>query len=147
VSCISQVMVANRGEIAVRVIKACQDLGIKAVAAVSEADRDSLAARMADRVICIGPARASDSYLNMGAIISAAVGTRSDAVHPGYGFLAEQPELAEACADYGIKFIGPRPENMREMGNKVWARKVVKSLGISVIPGSEKVTNLSARKN
>jgi acetyl-CoA carboxylase biotin carboxylase subunit len=140
---ISRVLVANRGEIAVRIIKACQALGIEAVAAVSDADRDSLAARMADQVICIGPARASESYLNMGAIISAAVGTKSDAVHPGYGFLAEQPELAGACANYRIQFIGPRPENMREMGNKLWAREVVKSLNIPVIPGSEKVTNLS----
>lgn len=140
---ISKVLVANRGEIAVRIIKACRALGIEVVAAVSEADRDSLAAKMADRVVCIGPARASDSYLNIGAIISAAVGTKCDAVHPGYGFLAERPELAETCANYGIKFIGPRPNNMREMGNKLWARRLVKELGIPVIPGSEKATSLS----
>jgi acetyl-CoA carboxylase, biotin carboxylase subunit len=143
VSRISRVLVANRGEIAVRVIKACMALGIEAVAAVSEADKDSLAAKMADRVMCIGPARASDSYLKIGAIIAAAVGAKCDAVHPGYGFLAEQPELGEACAEYGIKFIGPRPEDMRRVGNKLRARKIVRDLNIPVIPGSERVTNLS----
>jgi acetyl-CoA carboxylase biotin carboxylase subunit len=140
---ISRVLVANRGEIAVRVIKACKALGIEAVVAVSEADKDSLAARMADRVICIGPARASESYLKVGAICTAAVGTKCDAVHPGYGFLAEQPELVETCANYGIKFIGPRPENMHRAGNKLQARRIVRDLDIPVIPGSEKVNNLS----
>lgn len=140
---ISRVLVANRGEIAVRVIKACHELGIEAVSAVSEADKDSLFARMADKVICIGPGRASDSYLNIGAIISAAAGTKCDAVHPGYGFLAEDPELAEVCARYGIEFIGPKPENMRDMGNKLLARKLVENLEIPVIQGSDKAANLS----
>lgn len=140
---ISRVLVANRGEIAVRIIKACKALGIETVAAVSEADKDSLAAKMADRAICIGPAGASKSYLKKEAIITAAVGTKCDAVHPGYGFLAEQPELVETCASYGIKFIGPRPENMRGAGNKLRARRIVTDLGIPVIPGSEKVATLS----
>ncbi len=98
---ISCVLIANRGEIAVRIIRACQDLGIETVAAVSEADRDSLPAKMADRAICIGPALPLKSYLRVGTIITAALGTGADAIHPGYGFLAEQPELAEACAAFG----------------------------------------------
>ena len=95
---ISRVLLANRGEIAVRIIKACRALGIESVVAVSEADRESLPSKVADRVVCIGPARSADSYLRVEAIIAAATGTGSDAVHPGYGFLAEKPELAEACS-------------------------------------------------
>lgn len=139
---ITRVLVANRGEIAIRVIKACRALGIESVAAVSQADRESLPARMADRAVCIGPARSSESYLKIGSIISAALGTGSNAVHPGYGFLAEEPELAEACEKHGLKFIGPRPENIRRMGNKLFARAVVGDYGIPVVPGSKKVKNL-----
>ena len=138
---ISRVLVANRGEIAVRIIRACRALGMESVVAVSEADRNSLPSQIADRVVCIGPARPSDSYLKVEAIIAAAVGTSSDAIHPGYGFLAEKPELAEACAHHGIKFIGPRPENIRQMGNKLWARAAVSDYGIPVIAGSKKVRN------
>jgi acetyl-CoA carboxylase biotin carboxylase subunit len=139
---ISRVLVANRGEIAVRIINACKDLGIESVAAVSEADKESMAARMADRVICIGPPRPADSYLKADTMICAALGTGSDAIHPGYGFLAEQPELAESCKKNNLIFIGPTAENLRQMGNKLVAREIVKGYSISVIPGSEKVRNL-----
>lgn len=136
---ISRVLVANRGEIAVRIIKACRELGIETVAAVSEADKESLPAKMADRSVCIGPARAIDSYLKTNTIIAAALGTGSDAIHPGYGFLAEQPELADACNEHGIAFIGPSVDALRQMGNKLFARRIVESCGMPVIPGSERV--------
>ncbi|MEO0248216.1 MAG: biotin carboxylase N-terminal domain-containing protein, partial [candidate division WOR-3 bacterium] len=139
---ISRVLIANRGEIAVRIIRACRDIGIEAVAAVSEADRESLPARMADRAVCIGPPRALDSYLKVDTLIAAALGTRSDAIHPGYGFLAEQPELAESCEKHGVIFIGPSPENLRQMGNKLWAREMVAGYGIPTIPGSKKVSDV-----
>jgi len=138
---ISRVLVANRGEIALRVIKACRALGIESVLAVSDADRESLPARMSDRVVCIGPARATESYLKVEAIIAAALGSGADAVHPGYGFLAERPELAEACAKEKIKFIGPSAESIRQMGNKLLARDLARRYAIPLIPGSEKVGN------
>ena len=109
---ISSLLVANRGEIAVRIIRACRDLGIKTILAASEADRESLAAQMADRVVCIGPASAAESYLRVGTLIMAAVGTGAEAIHPGYGFLAERPELAEACTRYGLVFGGPKAEQI-----------------------------------
>ena len=136
---ISRVLVANRGEIALRVIRACQQMGIETVLAASVADRDSLPARSADRTVCIGPALSAKSYLNVGAIITAAKGCGADAVHPGYGFLSESPELAQACADEGLTFIGPRPEHIRDMGNKIEARKRAKAFGLPLLPGSEKV--------
>jgi acetyl-CoA carboxylase biotin carboxylase subunit len=139
---ISRVLIANRGEIAVRIIRACKSLGLETVAAVSEADRESLPARMADRAVCVGPPRALDSYLNINLLVTAALGTHSDALHPGYGFLAEQPELAEVCGKNNIRFIGPSPKNIREMGNKLWARRIAKGSGVSTIPGSEKVRNV-----
>ena len=136
---LSRVLIANRGEIAVRIIRACQGLGIETVLAVSEADRDSLPARIAGRTVCIGAASTTDSYLNIKAIVAAALGTGSDAVHPGYGFLAESSELAQACADQGITFVGPRPEQIREMGNKLQARALARQYGLPILPGSEKV--------
>ena len=136
---ISQVLIANRGEIAVRIIKACRDLGIRTVVTVSQADKESLPARMADRAVCIGPPRAVDSYLKTRSIITAALGTGSEAIHPGYGFLCEQPELPEACAQYGLAFIGPTADNIRKMGDKDLARRVAKGIGVPVIPGSEEV--------
>ena len=136
---IQRVLVANRGEIALRVIRACQQMGIETVLAASEADRDSLPARMADRMVCIGPAASARSYLNVGAIIAAAKGSGADAVHPGYGFLSESPKLAQACADEGLTFIGPRAEQILDMGNKLKARERAKSFGIPMLPGSEKV--------
>ncbi len=139
---IARVLVANRGEIALRVIKACRELGIESVIAVSEADRESLPARTADRAVCIGPPRSSESYLKVESIIAAALGTKSDAVHPGYGFLAEKPELAEACEKHGVKFIGPKPDSIRQMGNKLAARALVSEYRIPVVPGSPNVGSL-----
>ncbi len=138
---IKRVLVANRGEIAVRVIRACKALGIESVLAVSEADRGSLGASMADRAVCIGPAHPRESYLNVGAIVTAALGTGSDAIHPGYGFLAEQPRLARACKDNGIIFIGPSAELIEQMGNKIAARSIAERLGVPVVPGSEQVAS------
>jgi acetyl-CoA carboxylase biotin carboxylase subunit len=133
---ISRVLIANRGEIALRIIRACRELNIETVAAVSEVDRESLPAKMADRIICIGPAHPAKSYLQVGTLVAAALGTGADAIHPGYGFLAERPELPETCAQHGIIFIGPRAEHIRRMGDKLWARRTAESLGIPVIPGS-----------
>ncbi len=136
---VNRVLVANRGEIALRVIRACQQMGIETVLAASVADRDSLPARTADRTVCIGPALSAKSYLNVGAIITAAKGCGADAVHPGYGFLSESPELAQACADAGLTFVGPKPDHIRDMGNKIEARKRAKAFGLPLLPGSEKV--------
>ena len=133
---IEKVLIANRGEIALRVIAACRDLGIRTVAVYSLADKDSLHAAFADEAICIGPARSADSYLSVPAIISAAEIADADAVHPGYGFLAEDAGFAEICRDCGIRFIGPSPEAIRLMGDKVRARAAVKDAGIPVLPGS-----------
>jgi acetyl-CoA carboxylase biotin carboxylase subunit len=141
---ISRILVANRGEIAVRIIRACKDLGIETVAAVSDADRESLPAKQADHAVCIGPSRPLDSYLRIDTLIAAAKGTESDAIHPGYGFLAEQPEMAEACLKHGLIFIGPSPRSLRVMGNKLLARETVKACSIPVIPGSEKVKDFEA---
>ncbi len=139
---ISRVLIANRGEIAVRVIRACKSLGLESVIAVSTADRDSMAAQLADRAVCVGPARPVDSYLNVGAIVTAALGTAADAVHPGYGFLAEQPQLAQACSENGLIFIGPRADLIAQMGNKILARQIADKLGVPVVPGSEKIANI-----
>ena len=118
-----KVLIANRGEIALRVIAACKDLGIRTVAVYSEADRGSLHVRFADEALCIGPAKAADSYLNIPAVISAAEITDADAIHPGYGFLSENPGFAEVCEMSGIRFIGPRPEITRLMGDKEQAQQ------------------------
>ena len=139
---IKSILVANRGEIAVRVIRACQELGIQAIAAVSEADRESLPAKTADRVVCIGPAQAAKSYLDIPAVVQAALNAGADAVHPGYGFLAERPDFAEACAKQGLIFVGPQPQHIRQMGDKLFAREMAASLDIPVIPGSYLVRNL-----
>jgi acetyl-CoA carboxylase biotin carboxylase subunit len=136
---VRRVLVANRGEIAVRIVRACRALDIESVVAYSEADRDSLAVRLADRAVCIGPARSQDSYLNQPAVLAAALGTGSDAVHPGYGFLAENAEFADACHDVGLTFVGPTGETIRRMGNKLAARATAAELGIPLVPGSPKV--------
>ena len=133
---IRRVLVANRGEIAVRIIRACRAMGVETVLAASEADRDSLPSRMADSVLCIGPAAATSSYLNVGTIVQAALGSGCDAIHPGYGFLSEQPALSQACIDNGLVFIGPRPQHIEAMGDKLAARQVASGLGIPVVPGS-----------
>ena len=130
-----KVLIANRGEIALRVIRACHELGIKSVAVHSKADEDALHVKLASESVCIGPAAAKDSYLNMAAIISAAAATGSDAIHPGYGFLSENPQFAEICASCGITFIGPSVRNMRVMGDKARARRAADKAGVPTIPG------------
>src|SRR4029077_12677336 len=116
-------------------------LGIETVAAVSEADRDSLAAQKANRAVCIGPPRSSDSYLKVGALITAARGTGCDALHPGYGFLSERPELAEACAQHNIVLVGPSADNIAKMGDKLQARRIAQSSGVPIVPGSDRAKN------
>jgi acetyl-CoA carboxylase biotin carboxylase subunit len=138
---VTRVLVANRGEIAVRIIKACKTLGIETVAAVSEADRESLAAKMADHAVCIGPARSADSYLKPQTVVAAALATRSDALHPGYGFLSENAELAQLCADKRVTFVGPTAQNITEMGDKLAARRVAAACGVPTTPGSDKAKN------
>ncbi len=132
-----KILVANRGEIAVRIVRACQELGVRAVVAYSEADRDSLAVRLADEAVCIGPAASIRSYLNPPALISAAMITGCDAIHPGYGFLSENPYFAEMCTECNLQFIGPRAETIRLMGDKAIGRVTMKAAGVPVIPGSD----------
>jgi acetyl-CoA carboxylase biotin carboxylase subunit len=131
-----KVLIANRGEIALRVIRACRELGVQTVAVYSEADRESLHVRFADDDVCIGPAPGRDSYLKMQRIIAAAEITGADAIHPGYGFLAENAEFAETCIASGIAFIGPTPEQIRVMGDKASARKAMAAVGVPIIPGT-----------
>jgi acetyl-CoA carboxylase biotin carboxylase subunit len=133
-----KVLIANRGEIAVRVIRACHELGIKTVAVHSKADEDALHVKLATESVCIGPALAKESYLNIASIMSAAVATRADAIHPGYGFLSENAAFAEICASCGITFIGPSVRNMRVMGDKARARRVADKVGVPTIPGDSK---------
>ena len=134
---IKKVLIANRGEIAVRVIRACREMGIKTVAVYSEADKDALHTQLADEAICIGPARSKDSYLNMGNIISAAVLTGAQAIHPGFGFLSENAMFASMCEECNIKFIGPDAETIDMMGNKAKAREVMRKADVPVVPGCE----------
>ena len=133
---ISRVLVANRGEIAVRIIAGCRAAGIECVAIYSDADREGLWTHLADRALCIGPAAASESYLNAAAIVSSALGTECDAVHPGYGFLAENAAFAQLCEDNGITFIGPSADAIARMGNKIAARALAAEAGVATIPGS-----------
>lgn len=135
----SSILIANRGEIALRIIRACKELGIKTVAVYSEADDKSLHVRFADQAVCIGKPQAASSYLHIPSIISAAEITDVEAIHPGYGFLAENAHFAEICESCQIKFIGPTPENMRLMGDKMAAKETMKKAGIPVIPGSDDV--------
>lgn len=132
----NKVLIANRGEIALRVIRSCRERGLRTVAVHSEVDADALHTRLADEAICIGPADPSRSYLHIPAIIAAAEITGADAVHPGYGFLSENPEFAETCAQCGLQFIGPRPEQIRLWGDKVSARALAKSLGLPILEGT-----------
>ena len=132
-----KILIANRSEIAVRIIRACKELGIKTVAVFSDIEREALHVRYADEAICIGPAVSAQSYLNIPAILSAADVTDSEAIHPGYGFLSENPHFAEACATSGITFIGPTADNIRIGGDKAKARQVMKRRGIPVVPGSD----------
>jgi acetyl-CoA carboxylase, biotin carboxylase subunit len=135
----SKILIANRGEIALRIIRACRELGIRTVAVYSEADRSSLHVHFADEAICIGQAPSSNSYLNIPAIISAAEITDVEAIHPGYGFLAENPHFAEICESCRITFIGPTPENIRLMGDKVAARATMQKAGLPIVPGSTSI--------
>src|SRR5207253_8851900 len=139
-----RILVANRGEIALRVIRACRDLGMEVVAVFSEADRDAPYLALADEAICIGPAPAVDSYLNIPRIISAAEIADVEAIHPGYGFLSENPHFAEVCRSCRIEFIGPPHEAMRRLGNKNEARKLAKEAGVAVVPGSEDLIETDA---
>ncbi|MFH0826733.1 MAG: acetyl-CoA carboxylase biotin carboxylase subunit [Candidatus Omnitrophota bacterium] len=135
----SKILIANRGEIALRIIRACKDLGIRTVAVYSQADKDSLHVRLADEAICIGQASSSSSYLNIPAIISAAEITDVEAIHPGYGFLAENPHFAEICESCKITFIGPTPDNIRLMGDKMVARSTMQKAGLPIVPGSASI--------
>ena len=132
-----KILIANRGEIAVRIILACRELGIKSVAIYSQADAHSLHAKLADESICIGPAESKKSYLHIPAIIAAAEVSGADAIHPGYGFLSENAHFAEVCEKCNIKFIGPTPEQMRKLGEKVAAREVARKAGLPFLPGSK----------
>jgi acetyl-CoA carboxylase, biotin carboxylase subunit len=133
----SKILIANRGEVALRVIRSCKEMGIASVAVYSEADRDCLHARMADEAVCIGPAPSRLSYLNMPNIISAALMTGAEAIHPGYGFLAENAQFARAVASSGLTFIGPSPDAIERMGDKAVARKTMADAGVPVVPGSD----------
>lgn len=131
-----KILIANRGEIAVRIIRACRELGIKTVAVYSEADREALHTQLADEAVCIGPAAAAESYLNMESILSACIATRADAIHPGFGFLSENSRFVDLCEKCNITFIGPSAEMIEKMGNKSEARKTMMEAGVPVVPGT-----------
>ncbi len=138
-----KILIANRGEIALRVLRACHDLGIQGVVAYSDVDRASLPVQLADEAVCIGPGPAARSYNHIPSIVSAALATGCDAIHPGYGFLAESATLAEVCREVNVTFIGPDPETIHQMGDKAAARRQAQSSGVSVLPGSDDVLNSS----
>ncbi len=131
-----KILIANRGEIALRIIRACREMGIQSVAVHSTADANSMAVRLADESVCIGPAQSKDSYLNIPSILTAAAVTGADAIHPGYGFLSENAEFARMIEEHGFTFIGPNPEHIDKMGDKVTAKKTVMALGLPIVPGS-----------
>ncbi|HIZ53368.1 MAG TPA: acetyl-CoA carboxylase biotin carboxylase subunit [Candidatus Enterococcus avicola] len=133
----SKILIANRGEIAVRIIRACRELGIQTVAVYSEADKEALHAELADEAICIGPAKAAESYLNVQQILSAAIVTKAEAIHPGFGFLSENSQFAAMCEEINVTFIGPKSETIDAMGNKINARRLMIEAGVPVIPGSD----------
>ena len=132
-----KILIANRGEIAVRIIRACREMGIRTVAVYSEADEDAMHVRLADEAVCIGPAAPSASYLDMDRLISTALATKAEAIHPGFGFLSENADFAEKCAKFGITFIGPSGELIDKMGNKSEAKHTMKEAGIPVVPGTD----------
>jgi acetyl-CoA carboxylase, biotin carboxylase subunit len=134
---LKKILIANRGEIALRIIRTCKELGIPTVAVYSETDKDSLPVVFADEAVCIGPALSKDSYLKVSNILSAAAITGADAIHPGYGFLAENADFSEICAESGIKFIGPSPDSIRRMGDKAIAKETMRKVGVPVVPGSD----------
>ena len=141
-----KVLIANRGEVALRIHRACREMGIKTVAVHSEADANAMHVRLADEAVCIGPARSLDSYLNKSAIISAAIITGADAIHPGYGFLSENADFAEMVEEHGITFIGPKAEQIRMMGDKLKAREAAIASGLPVIPGSPALPDIESAK-
>jgi acetyl-CoA carboxylase biotin carboxylase subunit len=132
-----KILIANRGEVALRVLRACKELGVPSVAVHSTADEDAMHVRLADESVCIGPPAARESYLNIPALLAACEITGADAVHPGYGFLSENARFAEILAEHDVHFIGPKPEHIRLMGDKIEAKRTAKGLGIPVVPGSE----------
>jgi acetyl-CoA carboxylase biotin carboxylase subunit len=132
-----KILIANRGEIAMRIIRTCREMGIKTVAVYSEADRDSLHVRFADEAVCIGPAPSKESYLSIPAIISAAEITNADGIHPGFGFLSENAKFSRICGEHGIKFIGATPEQINKMGDKATAKETMKAAGVPCVPGSD----------
>lgn len=134
---LSSILIANRGEIALRIIRACKELGISSVLAYSQADKNSLPMKLADRAVCIGPASAAKSYQDPRAIISAALAFKVDAIHPGYGFLAENPDFAEMCETEGVGFVGPASSIIRSMGDKIQAKKIARRAGVPTVPGSD----------
>jgi len=136
-----KILIANRGEIALRIIRACRELGIATVAVYSEADRDSLHVRFADEAICIGPAQSRESYLKIPRILAAAEVTSADAIHPGYGFLAENAQFADICITSGLTFIGPTPAMITAMGDKSFAKETMRKAGVPVVPGSDGVVS------
>ncbi|HRJ50891.1 MAG TPA: biotin carboxylase N-terminal domain-containing protein, partial [Phycisphaerales bacterium] len=133
----NRVLIANRGEIALRILRACRELGVETVCVYSTADKDAPYLRLADRAICIGPPPARESYLNISRIIAAAEVADVDAIHPGYGFLSERPDFSQACRDCGIEFIGPSPEAMGKLGDKVECKRTARENGVPVFPGSD----------
>ena len=141
----SRVLVANRGEIAVRIIRALHELGVEAVAVYSTADAGTLHTRLADRAVCIGPPSATESYLNMSSVVAAAEITGCDAVHPGYGFLSENPDFVRACEENDLVFVGPDADVMARMGDKVEAKRVLADAGLPLVPGTEAVGSDEAR--
>ena len=134
---IKKVLIANRGEIALRIIRACRDMGIRTVAIYSTADKDAMHVQLADESVCVGPAPARDSYLNESAILTAALLTNADAIHPGYGFLSERADFAHKVEQHGMIWIGPSPDMIVRMGDKVNAKKTAIACGLPVVPGSD----------
>ena len=134
---LKRVLIANRGEIALRVLRACREMDIETVAVYSEADAEALHVQLATQSVCIGPARAADSYLNQDALLTVAKATGCDGLHPGYGFLSENADFADACAREGITFIGPSGDTIRKAGSKSAARELMKAAGVPVTPGSD----------
>ncbi|HRP18464.1 MAG TPA: biotin carboxylase N-terminal domain-containing protein, partial [Ginsengibacter sp.] len=130
-----KILIANRGEIALRIIRTCKEMGIKTVAVYSTADKDSLHVKFADEAVCIGPPSSAESYLNIPNIMAAAEITNADAIHPGYGFLAENPRFSNICREHKIKFIGPTPEMIHAMGDKITAKETMIKAGVPVVPG------------
>jgi acetyl-CoA carboxylase, biotin carboxylase subunit len=132
-----KILIANRGEIALRIIRTCKEMGIRTVAVYSTADRESLHVRFADEAVCIGPPSSKESYLNVARLMAAVEITNADAIHPGYGFLSENADFSEICAEYGVKFIGPTPHHIRMMGDKITAKDTMIKAGVPVVPGSD----------